>query len=168
MVINICVDQKKTCVYVYVLNRVQLFSTSWTVALQAPLSMGFSRQEYWGGLLFPSPKDLSDPGIKPTSPALPALAGRFLTTEPPGKPGKMLILAWIYQLLRIWGTLWCFTYTYYQCIISRSKQKMERKAQFECKDFIIELDDKALCFLKNMTNIFGCAKRMRYASISPY
>ena len=72
MVINICVDQKKTCVYVCVLNRVQLFSTSWTVALQAPLSMGFSRQEYWSGLPFPSPKDLSDPGIKAGSPALQA------------------------------------------------------------------------------------------------
>ena len=93
MVINICVDQKKTCVYVRVLNLVQLFSTPWAVACEAPLSVGFSRQEYWDGLLVPSPKDLSDPGIKPTSPASPALAGRFLPTEPPGKPGKMLILA---------------------------------------------------------------------------
>ena len=49
---------------------------------QAPLSMGFPRQEYWGGLLFPSPGDLPEPGIKPTSPAL---AGGFFTTEPPGK-----------------------------------------------------------------------------------
>ena len=46
------------------------FKTPWTVAHQAPLSMGFSRQEYWGGLLFPSPGDLPDPGIKPASPAL--------------------------------------------------------------------------------------------------
>ena len=68
MVINICVDQKKTCVYVCVLNRVQLFSTSWTVALQAPLSMGFSRQEYWGGLTFPSPGDCPNSGIEPRSP----------------------------------------------------------------------------------------------------
>ena len=57
--------------------------TPWAVAHQAPLSMVFSRQEYWSGLPFPSPGDLPDPGIKPTSPAL---AGRFFTTEPAGKP----------------------------------------------------------------------------------
>ena len=55
----------------------------WTVAHQAPLSMGFSRQEYWSGLPFPSPGDLPDPGIKPRSPALQEDA---LTSEPPGKP----------------------------------------------------------------------------------
>ena len=58
--------------------------TPWTVAHQAPLSMGFSRQEYWSGLPFPSPGDLPKPGIKPRSPALQADA---LTSEPPGKPG---------------------------------------------------------------------------------
>ena len=55
----------------------------WTVAHQAPLSMGFSRQEYWRGLPFPSPEDLSDPGIKPWSPALQADS---LPTELQGKP----------------------------------------------------------------------------------
>ena len=64
------------------LSRVQLFVTLWTVAYQASLSMGFSRQEYWSGLPFPSPGDLPDPGIKPESPALEADA---LTSEPPGK-----------------------------------------------------------------------------------
>ena len=59
------------------------FATPWTVAHQAPLSMGFSRQEYWSGLPFPSPGDLPDTGIKPVSPAL---VGRFFTTAPPGKP----------------------------------------------------------------------------------
>ena len=63
------------------LSRVWLFVTLWTVAHQAPPSMGFSRQEYWSGLPFPSPGDLSDPGIKPRSPALQAGA---LTSEPPG------------------------------------------------------------------------------------
>ena len=63
-----------------------LFVTSWTVACQAPLSMGFPRQEYWNGLPFLPPGDLLDPGIKPTSPASPALAGGFFTTAPPGKP----------------------------------------------------------------------------------
>ena len=57
--------------------------TLWTVAHQAPPSMGFSRQEYWSGSPFPSPGDLPDPGIKPKSPALQADA---LTSEPPGKP----------------------------------------------------------------------------------
>ena len=54
------------------LSRVQLFATPWTVAYQAPLSMGFSRQEYWSGLPFPSPGDLPDPGIEPRSSALQA------------------------------------------------------------------------------------------------
>ena len=54
------------------LSRVRLFATLWTVAPQAPPSMGFSRQEYWNGLPFPSPWDLPDPGIEPRSPALQA------------------------------------------------------------------------------------------------
>ena len=62
------------------LSRVQLFATPWTVAYQASPSMGFSRQEYWSGLPFPSPGDLPDPGIKPGSPASEADA---LTSEPP-------------------------------------------------------------------------------------
>ena len=55
------------------------------VAHQAPLSMGFSRQEYWSGLSFSSSWNLPDPGIKPTSPVSPALADRFFTTAPPEK-----------------------------------------------------------------------------------
>ena len=64
---------------VKLLSRVQLFATPWTVAHQAPPSMGFSRQEYWSGLPFPSPGDLPDPGIKPRSPTLQADA---LPSEP--------------------------------------------------------------------------------------
>ena len=59
------------------------FVTPWTVAHQAPLSMGFTSQECWSGLSFPSPEDLPDPEIEPASPAL---AGGFFTTKPPGKP----------------------------------------------------------------------------------
>ena len=59
------------------------FSTPWTVALQAPLSMEFFRQEYWSGFPFPSPGDLPNLGIEPMSPAL---AGGFFTTELPGNP----------------------------------------------------------------------------------
>ena len=62
-------------------------ATPWTVARQTPLSMGLSRQEYWSGLLFPSPGDLPDPGIKPRSPALQVDS---LATEPPGKPSLTL------------------------------------------------------------------------------
>ena len=60
---------------------IQLFATLWTVACQAPLSMAFSRQEYWSGLPFPSPEDLPDPGVEPTSLTSPALAGMFFTTS---------------------------------------------------------------------------------------
>ena len=67
------------------LSCVRLFVTSWTAAHQAPQSMGFSRQEYWSGLPFPSPGDLPNPGIKPGSPTLEADA---LTSEPPGKPPR--------------------------------------------------------------------------------
>ena len=61
------------------LSPVRLFATSWTVAYQAPPSMGFSRQDCWSGLPFPSPGDLPDPGIKPGSPTLQADA---LLSEP--------------------------------------------------------------------------------------
>ena len=62
-------------------SHVQFSATLWTVARQAPLFMGFSRQEYWSGLLCPSPGDLPDPGIKPESLTSPALAGGFFATS---------------------------------------------------------------------------------------
>ena len=64
------------------LSRVRLFAIPWTVAYQAPQSMEFSRQEYWSGLLFPSPGNLPNPGIKPRSPTLQT---DTLLSEPPGK-----------------------------------------------------------------------------------
>ena len=64
-------------------SRVWLFATPWTVAYQAPLSVGFSRQECWSGLPFLSPGDLPNPGIEPRSPALQA---DILPSKPPGKP----------------------------------------------------------------------------------
>ena len=73
------------------LSHVRLFATPWTVARQAPPSMGFSRQEYWSGLPFPSPGDLPDPGIKPRSPALQVDA---LTSEPPGTWSNRQIWSW--------------------------------------------------------------------------
>ena len=70
-----------------ILSRVQPFATLWTVALQAPLSVGFSRQEYWSGLPFPTLGDLPNPGIEPTSQTQVSLIlGRFFTAEPPDNP----------------------------------------------------------------------------------
>ena len=71
----------------YSLGHVQLFADPWTVPRQAPLSLEFSRQEYWSRWPFPSLGDLSDPGIEPASPGLLG----FLLSEPPGKPGPVEI-----------------------------------------------------------------------------
>ena len=65
-------DKVPVCEHTQLLSHVQLFATLWTIARQAPLSMGFSRQEYWSGWPFPSPGSLPDPGIEPSSPALQA------------------------------------------------------------------------------------------------
>ena len=77
MCVCVCV-----CVCVLVAKSSLLFVTPWIVAHQVPLSMGFSRQEYWSGLPFPSPGDLLDPGIKPMSPEL---QSDSLPSEPQGK-----------------------------------------------------------------------------------
>ena len=91
------------------LSRVRLFEIPWTVAYQAPLSMGFSRQEYWSGVPFPSPGDLPNPGIEPRSPAFQAYS---LPYEPQGRPflpikmkrrkfseGKLTLLLWYIESL---------------------------------------------------------------------
>ena len=67
------------CVYTYVLSVVSDSVTPWTAARQVPISMGFSRQEYWSGLPLPPPRNIPDPGIKPASLDSPALAGGFFT-----------------------------------------------------------------------------------------
>ena len=74
------------CVRTQSLCLIQLFATPWTVAHQALLSMGFSRQEHWSGFPFPTPGDLPNPRIEPMSLASPALSGRFFTTESLGSP----------------------------------------------------------------------------------
>ena len=74
---------------VKLLSFVRLFVTPWTVTYHVTLTMGFSRQECWSGLPFPSPGDLPDPGIKPRSPALQADS---LPWEPPGKPIYLRLL----------------------------------------------------------------------------
>ena len=83
MCVCVCV-----CVCVCMLSRVQVFAAPWTLAHQAPLSMGFFRQEYLSGLPFPSAGDLPNPGIEPTSPVSPVLTGRFFTTGHLGSPNS--------------------------------------------------------------------------------
>ena len=79
------------------------FATLWTLAHQAPLSMNFSRQEYWNGLPFPTPGGLPDPGINPESPAL---AGRFFTTVPPEKlQGLGLLTCKTKRIHGTWGAM---------------------------------------------------------------
>ena len=97
--------EKKTSLRVCLLSRfsrVRLSVAPWTVAHQAPPAMGFSRQEYWSGLPCPSPGNLPDRGIEPTSIASPALAGRFFTTsaawEVPPSPGIMGSPPWLWTL----------------------------------------------------------------------
>ena len=105
-----CINRYYICVLVCILSRsshVQLFATLWTVARQAPLSMEFSRQEYWSGLPSPSSGDLPHPGIKPMSPASPALQANSLSAELPGKPQVLYVLFTsflsLYNLLGDWG-----------------------------------------------------------------
>ena len=95
MCVCVCV-----CVCVWVCERARVYSVAQlclalcdpmdcSVAHQAPLSMGFSRQEYWSGLHFLLQGFFPNPGIKSTSLVSPALAGRFFTTEPPGEPPRL-------------------------------------------------------------------------------
>ena len=92
------------------LSCIRLFATPWTIAYQAPLSIGFSRQECWSGLPFPSPGDLPNPGIEPRSPALQA---DVLPSEPPGNQKEMKIgyrkdicipafIATLFTIAKIW------------------------------------------------------------------
>ena len=85
MIISLCVFVC-VCVYVQLNQSCQLFATLWTTAYHAPLSMGFSRQEYWSGLSCLPPGDLPDQELNS------CIAGRFFITEPPGKPDNFISL----------------------------------------------------------------------------
>ena len=104
------------CVCAQLLSYAWLFSTPWTVAHKAPLSMEFSRQEFWSMLPFPTPGDFSDPQSKPSLLASPALAGRFFTTTPPEKP--LIVLAFVFksmvhfELIFVFAQLHSFAYGY--------------------------------------------------------
>ena len=103
-----CVHTAQALCFVVVqsLTCVRLFATPWTVAHQAPLSMGFSRQEYWNGLPFPSPGDLPHPGNEAASPAS---AGGFFTTVPQLAFDCMLMYLWQESLRQVF--LWFNNYT---------------------------------------------------------
>ena len=91
-----------SCPVLKSLSRVRLFSTPWTVAYQAPPSMGFSRQEYWSGLPFPSPGDLPNPGIERRSPAVQADALTSEDTKIERDTCIPLFIAALFTIARTW------------------------------------------------------------------
>ena len=93
-------DRQKLCAGK--LSHFRVFATPWTVAHQAPLSMGFSRQEYWSRLAHPTPGDLPNPRIKLASPESPALAGGFFTTVQPGQVKVKLIQSCLILFVTTW------------------------------------------------------------------
>ena len=108
--------------YALSLSHAQLFVTPWTVARQAPLSMGFSRQKYWSGLPFPPPGDLPNPGIKPKFPALQADS---LPAEPSGSPTSGL-----HSLILICPVGWLLTAVTLNCPLSLCKVILTCICQF--------------------------------------
>ena len=82
-IIKVLPNKASVCVLGKVLQLCPTLATPWTVACQAPLSMGFSRQEYWSGLQYPAPGDFPDPGLKPVAPVAPTL-----------QTGSLLISHW--------------------------------------------------------------------------
>ena len=92
----------RLCMHACSVSHVQLFVIPWIVVHQAPLSVGLSWQEYWSWLPFPPPGDLPYPGTIPTSPAAPALSGRFFTTEPPWIKTTVLQFSSVQSLSRVW------------------------------------------------------------------
>ena len=100
----VMVSRVYVCVHAKSLQSRQTLCDPMDCACQAPLSMGFSRQEYWSGLPFLPPGDIPDPGIKATSPVF---TGRFLTTEPPGNPSWVYTYQQIHQVGYINYVLFC-------------------------------------------------------------
>ena len=91
-----------------VLSHVHLFATPCTVACQAPLSMGFSKQEYWSGLPFSSPGGLPDPGIEPESPVSPALHVDSLPADPSGMSTNSAQGSNFFILMQTLAIFWAF------------------------------------------------------------
>ena len=108
--LDLMAERIKHCRMLNRCSRVRLFATPWTVACQAPLSMGFSRQEYWSGLPCPRPGDLPDPGIESASPSL---AGGFFTSSTTWEAQSNTTYLWFgltmpqesEQIQSLWGTV---------------------------------------------------------------
>ena len=130
------------------LRCVQFFVTPWTVARQAPLSMEFSRQEYWSGLPCPSLGDLPHPGIKPGSPALQADS---LPSEPPRKPviynGRKLISSGEKVTLYIFYQLYNHSFTKHEC----SQEQYQFENQKWLQSYISEITANKLKVLLKAT-----------------
>ena len=127
-------------------THVRLFATLQTVARQAPLSMGFSRQEYWSGLPCPPSGDLPHTGIKPTSLASLALAGGFFPTGATGKPLEypcpsiiLYINLWICFIIQTWSAPWGETGAWIISVTIEKKVKVLRKATKIMKGLEIKL-----------------------------
>ena len=106
--ISFRIDQFDLLVWVLTcFSHVRVFVILWTVACQSPLSMGFSRQEYWSGLSFLSPGDLPNPGIDPVSLMSPASAGGFLTTSAPWPPYSPTIYCSVVRFPRLYTHFVC-------------------------------------------------------------
>ena len=132
-----CLCFLKVKVKVKSLSGVPLFVTPWTVAYQAPPSMGVSRQECWSGLPFPSPEDLPNPGIEPGSPALQAHA---LLSEPPGKPGLYT------RGLKIGRTnVLCVVKVFLTEVLFRNSETISEFEQIS--EYIVSTDNECTVFL---------------------
>ena len=138
-------------VKVKVLSRVRIFATPWTLAYQAPPSMGFPRQEYWSGLPFPSPGDLPDPGIEPGSPALQTDAFTFWATREAQLYEKVWLKVWPASCLenpRDGGAWWAAVYG-----VAQSRTRLKWLSSSSCFP----------CYHKNYSSRLTHAVRHRSA-----
>ena len=132
----------------WLLSCVWLFATLWTVVCQAPLSLEFSRQNYWSGLPFPSARDVLNPGIKPESSVSPALASGFSTTDPPGTLYlfcvwynilfKLIIVFHLMSLRNVFFNFYLKKTSFDSEVITEKKKKKKKEAK-ENLSWIIEL-----------------------------
>ena len=129
------------CCMLSCFSPVQLFATPWTVALQAPLSMGFSRQEYWNGLSCSSPANLPNTRTEPTSLKLPSLAGKFFTTSTTWEAIFFLCDSFDPNSFGAWG----FLFSSYGGGNGISDDRIQ--GHMPCKSLIFLVDKVDLCYL---------------------
>ena len=160
---------------VKLLSRVWLFTTPWTVTYQAPPTMGFSRQEYWSGLTFPSPGDLPNPGIKPRTPAWQADAlpyeppGKLVTRESQVKPnntgvGSLSLLQGIYLTQESnRGLLHCRRILYTKYFPRTQEQKNEQDSVLVLKKLILVWKTRKKCMINTeLSKLFLKGSERKY------